>query len=91
MEEQIKALSEIFNNYDAYFVTNKYGDKGTHDKEFKLLNEALKDDKKSLSALNWIKNLYDCYYSKEYLSKKDETQYDENSAFYYLEKKIKGE
>lgn len=73
MNEYLKAIDELENNYDAYFMGNRYGTENTHAKQFELLSE-LKGDKVQ-NALNWIHDCYDCYY-------KDEL--DENSPFHYL-------
>ena len=81
MSELEKSLHSIKEEYDAYFVANKYGT-CTHEKEFNLLLNHFKTNEMALRALNWIKNNYDCYYIKEQ---------DEEGPFYYLEQKLKGE
>ena len=81
-KERLEALKEIQNNYDAFFMLNKYSDDGTHKKEFDILKKAVGDDELGLRAINWIKNEYDCYYKMDYVDNKD-------SAFDYLEKLIK--
>ena len=81
MSELEKALQNIKEDYDAYFVENKYGE-GTHNEEFKQLLEHFKNNDLAQRALNWIKNCYDCYYIKEQ---------DEEGTFYYLEQQLKGE
>lgn len=83
-EEMLKKLNEIKDEYDAYYIENKYGE-GTHKEQFQKLREYLKDDGMSMRALNWISYCYDCYY-------KDDEEYNvENysNPFYYLETKIK--
>jgi hypothetical protein len=78
----IKALNDIQDSYDAFYIANKYGDDGTHKKEFDILFKFVKDDDLGKRALNWIKHEYDCYYKEDY-------SHDENSPFAYLEKLIK--
>lgn len=77
-----KDLLEIYQEYDAYYFANKYGEESTHKEQFKRLRELLKDDELSQRALNWISICYDCYYAKEYTEKND------NNPFYYLQNKI---
>lgn len=74
-EDLLKALDEIKEGYDAYYIQNKYGDEKTHQKQFDMLKE-LKGDKVP-NALNWIADCYDCYYKDDY---KDES----GTAFEYL-------
>ena len=74
-EELLKALDEIKESYDAFYIENKYGT-NTHQKQFDLLEKKLKGDKLP-NALGWIKNCYDCYYKDEY---KDES----GTAFEYI-------
>ena len=76
-----EALDKIRNSYDAFYFENKYGT-CTHEKEFQLLADNLKDDKISISAINWIRNCYDCYYKDEYLYESI------NNPFGYLKNKI---
>ena len=71
-----EAINNLKNEYDAFFIENKYG-KGTHNDEFELLS-TLKGDKVA-NALAWIKDCYDCYYKDE-LAK--------GNAFDYLESLI---
>lgn len=73
MNEYLKAIDELENNYDAYFMGNRYGNENTHAKQFELLSK-LKGDKVK-NALAWIHDCYDCYY-------KDELE--EDNAFNYL-------
>lgn len=61
-QEYLDAVDKLENEYDAFYVENKYGD-GTHNKEFDLLSK-LKGVKVP-DALGWIKNCYDCYYKRE--------------------------
>ena len=81
MKDKLKAIEEIMKNYDAFFISNKYG-KGTHEKEFDILKKYFKDDEMGLRALNWIKHEYDCYYKNDYIDVK-------GTAFDYLKKNIK--
>lgn len=74
-EELLKALDEIKETYDAYYIENKYGT-NTHQKQFDLLEQNVKGDLMS-SALYWIKNCYDCYYKNDF---EDET----GTAFGYI-------
>lgn len=82
-EEYLKAVNELFNDYDAYYFINKYSelDKNTHGEQLGMLIELLKDDEMSMKALDWIKNVYDCYYKHEY-------EEDEDNAFNYLKNAI---
>lgn len=52
-QEYLEAVDKLENEYDAFYIGNKYGD-GTHKKEFELLAN-LKGDKVP-NALGWIKN-----------------------------------
>lgn len=61
-QEYLDAVDKLENEYDAFYIENKYGD-GTHNKEFELLSK-LKGVKVP-NALGWIKNCYDCYYKSE--------------------------
>ena len=81
-KELIKAIDDLWNNYDAYLFNNKYGAiKGnTHEKEFELLINKFKNDEMSMRAINWILNRYDYYYKEDFK--------DENSAFAYLKKQL---
>jgi hypothetical protein len=83
MKKELKALKEIQDNYDAFYILNKYGDNGTHKKEFDILNDFIKDDDLGKRALNWIRHEYDCYYKDDYIDN------IEKSAFDYLEEIIK--
>lgn len=78
-QEYLNAVDKLENEYDAFYIENKYGE-GTHSKEFELLKN-LKGEK-VLNALNWIRNCYDCYYKHEN---------GEDSPFEYLRKVINGE
>lgn len=84
-EKIIKAINNLQDNYDAFFINNKYtsldnlGD-NTHKQEFKLLFEKFKNDEMSMKAIKWIMNCYDCYYKDEFN--------DGNDAFSYLRNKI---
>ena len=80
-KELIKAIDKIYNDYDAYYFSNKYGDlqNNTHSKEFQELFKRFQYDEKGQSAINWILNCYDCYYKEDF---------KEGSAFNYLKNKI---
>lgn len=68
-EKYLKAIDDLYNEYDAYYFINKYDglENNTHREQFELLADLLvKYDSKSGSALSWIKNCYDCYYKEEY-------------------------
>lgn len=84
MEEFIKnnELLDIWREYDAFYIANKYGEELTHKEQFKKLRELLKQDELSQRALNWISQCYDCYYKNEF-----ENMNNEN-PFYYLQNKI---
>lgn len=73
IEKYSEAIDHLLNEYDAFYIGNKYGDCGEFKKDFELLSTL--QGKKVLNALNWIKDCYDCFY-------KDEM--DENSPFAYL-------
>lgn len=88
MEELLKAIDELFNNYDAFFINNKYSstenlEDNTHEKEFKLLIDKFKNDEISMRAIKWILNCYDCYLKDEFM--------DDGTAFEYLRRKIREE
>lgn len=76
-----KALDEIFNEYDAFLINNKYGsaEENTHREQFEILSQL--KGKNVEQALGWIKNCYDCYYKKYY-------ENDEESPFAYLKDRI---
>lgn len=76
-EEMLKAVDELENEYDAYYMMNKYGDKNTHAKQFEMLS-TLKGELVP-NALGWIRHCYDCYYKHEN---------SEDSPFNYLRKAI---
>ena len=65
MIKELEAVKEILNSYDAFYITNKYGDDGTHKEEFNLLKDYFKNDEVGLKALSWISHVYDCYYKKD--------------------------
>ena len=68
-EKYLKAIDDLYNEYDAYYFINKYDglEKNTHREQFEILADLLvKDYPKALSALRWIKNCYDCYYKEEF-------------------------
>ena len=62
-EEYLKAIDKLENEYDAYFMGNRYGSENTHKKEFELLSN-LKGELVG-NALAWIRHCYDCYYKDE--------------------------
>ncbi len=78
-EELLKALDEIKESYDAYYIENKYGT-NTHQRQFDLLEQNVKGDLMQ-AALGWIKDCYDCYYKDDF---KDES----GSAFEYIRQQI---
>lgn len=82
-EDYINAIDDLLNEYDAYYFINKYSEleENTHGTQLSMLFELLKDDELSMRALNWIKNVYDCYY-------KEEIKKEEDNAFNYLKKVI---
>jgi len=79
-----EALNEIYNNYDAFYIGNKYGgdEYKTHKKEFDILIDFVKNDEMGGRAVSWIMHEYDCYYKNEYADEKDD------NAFNYLKKLI---
>lgn len=79
MNKYLEAIDRLENEYDAYYIENKYGT-NTHEKEFDLLKELHGDKVKN--ALDWIRDCYDCYY-------KDDN--DETSPFEYLRQCAKGQ
>lgn len=81
----LKALDEIKDGYDAFFIGNKYDDNNnTHKEQFALLSKEL-NLPLDRGALAWIKYEYDSYYKRDY---KDET----GTAFEYIRNLIlKGE
>lgn len=80
-EKLLKALDELLDEYDAYYIMNKHddfeSDKCTHHEQFMLLKDFVKDDELGNNALNWIRFAYDCYYKEEILGSED-------TAFSYL-------
>lgn len=78
-KELIKAIDDLWNNYDAFLFYNKY-EENTHKKQFELLVERFKQDEMSMKAIEWIKNCYDCYYKEDFN--------DDRSAFAYLKKQL---
>lgn len=81
-EEYIKAVDDLLNGYDAYYITNKYDEKNnTHKNQFEMLIELFKDDVISMRAIQWIHNCYDCYYKSQF-------ENDEESPFAYLKGSI---
>lgn len=83
-KEMLEALKKIKEEYDAYYILNKYGEEGTHKEAFEKLRNFLKKDDMSIKALTWISHCYDCYY-------KNEEEYNVKNItnpFYYLERQI---
>lgn len=84
-EELLTALNNLLDEYDAYYIANKYSkfedEDCTHHNEFMLLKDFVKDDELGMKALNWIRYCYDCYY-------KDEVLESEDTAFSYLKNLI---
>ena len=78
-KELIKAIDDLWNNYDAFLFYNKY-EENTHKKQFELLEERFKQDEMSMKAIKWIKNCYDCFYKEDFN--------DDKSAFAYLKKQL---
>lgn len=64
-KEYLTALSEIYNSYDAFYITNKYGDSEecTHAKQFKLLYTVKGDLVQR--AVYWIRKNWDCAYRND--------------------------
>lgn len=62
MNKYIEAIEKIKNEYDAFYIENKYGT-NTHQKEFDLLSQ-IKGAKVN-EAIADIKYHYDCYYKNE--------------------------
>lgn len=84
-EKLLKALEEIRENYDAFFISNKYCDENldtnTHKRQFDFLKNNLNGEYK-MNALNWIKNNYDCCYKDDFPID------DKNNPFGYLKELI---
>lgn len=78
-DQMLKAIDSLENEYDAFYIENKYGD-CTHKKEFILLKNLTGD--RVQSALSWIRYHYDCYYKSE--NGKD-------SPFHYLRECVENE
>lgn len=72
MNKYVEALNTLMNEYDAYYIENKYG-VGTHQREFEILSEL--KGKFVPDTIGWIKKSYDCYYKNDP---------DMTSAFRYL-------
>ena len=66
-EKLLAALDNIKDTYDAYLMSQRYGDisKNTHKEDFNLLLNALTDEQPR-KVIWWIVFEYDCYYSYEY-------------------------
>lgn len=81
-EDYIKAVDDLLNEYDAYYIVNKYDkENNTHKKQFDMLLDLFKDNEMCMKALNWIHDCYDCFYKSEF-------ENDEGSAFAYLKTSI---
>lgn len=61
MNKYLEAIDKLENNYDAFYIGNRYGIENTHEKEFKLLSELDGVE----NCLAWIHDCYDCYYKNE--------------------------
>ena len=70
-DKLLKALDEVQDGYDAYYISNKYGE-CTHKEQFDMLFNAFKGDKVITNALAWVKGCYDCYYKNEHTQVFDE-------------------
>lgn len=82
-EELLKALNEIKESYDAFYIENKYDDddtKNTHKEQFALLSKEL-ELPLDRGPLAWIKYEYDCYYKSEY-------ENEDGTAFGYIRRII---
>lgn len=79
-EEYLNAVDKLENEYDAFYLGNRYDVDNTHKEEFELLKQ-LKGDKVP-NALAFIHDCYDCYYKSEN---------GEDSPFEYLRKVINDE
>lgn len=81
-EDCIKAVDDLLNEYDAYYIMNKYDEENnTHKKQFEMLIKLFENDSKSLRAIQWIHNCYDCYYKNQF-------ENDDESPFAYLKGSI---
>ena len=79
-EKYLNAVDKLENEYDAFYLGNRYDVDNTHKEEFELLKQ-LKGDKVP-NALAFIHDCYDCYYKHEN---------GEDSPFEYLRKVINDE
>jgi len=62
MNKYEKAINEIAETYDAFYIENKYGNGGgTHQKYFETLKDLIPYGDKVENALDWIMNEYDSY------------------------------
>lgn len=82
-EEYLKAVDELMDSYDAFYVMNKYGelDKNTHGTQLSMLYELLNNDDMAMLALYWIQYSYDCFY-------KEEVEGNADNPFNYLREQI---
>lgn len=79
-DQMLKAIESLEDEYDAFYLGNRYGVDNTHKEEFELLKQ-LKGDKVP-NALAFIHDCYDCYYKSEN---------GEDSPFNYLRKCVENE
>ena len=60
-----EALERIYASYDSGYFENIYGGDGTHDTEFKILEEAVKGNEMGERSLLWIRRFYSCKERRE--------------------------
>ena len=80
--ELLKALEEIKESYDAFYLANKYGD-CTHKEQFEKLSQ-VKGLSLETGALAWVRYEYDCYYKNEF-------EDERGTAFEYIRNLINKE
>lgn len=82
MDKYQKALDDIKENYDAFYIANKYDmQNNTHKEQFELL-ATLPNLSLEKGALCWIRYEYDCYYKEDFEDEK-------GTAFEYIRNIIK--
>jgi hypothetical protein len=86
MNKYEEALKDIYESYDAFYISNKYGD-GTHKDCFDLLLSITTNAEYYHNAINWIRNEYDCYYSKRYID--NNGLYLDGTPFKYISDIVK--
>lgn len=82
MNKWEEALKDIYESYDAFYISNKYGD-GTHKNEFDLLLSVNTEAQYYKKAISWIRTVYDCFYYKNYVDSNG--KYLEGTPFKYIE------